>query len=127
MARQIESQELISGLVAGGVEPVEISLESMRGSVDLIDPSDFTDRVQDYSSSHKLLRDRVEAVMSGLSRREKTVLKMRFGLEDGKSQTLRQVGAAIGRSQSTAWRVQRDALQKLRQPSVAKPLEDYLA
>lgn len=127
MERQIESRELISGLVEGGVEPVEISLESMRGSVDLIDPSDFTDRVQDYSSSHNLLRDQVEAVMSGLSRREKTVLKMRFGLGDGKSQTLRQVGAAIGRSQSTAWRVQRDALQKLRHPSVAKPLEDYLA
>lgn len=126
MARTLEARELISGLVTGGVEPVEISLESMQGQVDLVDPGDFTTSIELNYSSHKLLTEQVDAVMSDLSRRERTVLRMRFGLEDGKSKTLKQAGEAIGRSKTTAWRVEREALQKLRHPSKAKPFQDYL-
>lgn len=130
MGRTLEARELISGLVMGGVEPVEISLESMQGQVDILDPSDFTATVHSSLASteyRSLLSEQVEQTLSCLSRREITVLRMRFGLEDGKSRTLKQAGEAIGKSKTTAWRVEREALQKLRHPSKVQPLQDYLA
>lgn len=98
----------------------------MQGQVDLVDPGNFTDSIELNYSFHRLFTEQVDVLMSSLSRRERTVLRMRFGLEDGKSKTLKQAGEAIGRSKSTAWRVEKEALQKLRHPSVSKPLRDYL-
>lgn len=65
------------------------------------------------------IKDEVDQIMEmdGLSPVEANVLKQRFGLEDGRSRTQREIGEQIGRSPRTVGRIERTALQKLRQPS----------
>jgi RNA polymerase primary sigma factor len=76
---------------------------------------------------HRVLVDHVKNVTSTLTEREEKVLKLRFGLEDGRSRTLKEAGEAIGRSERTAGRVESSALQKLRgRSSEKKKLQDYL-
>lgn len=63
-----------------------------------------------------IIRSSVSKALSRLTEREVTVLRLRFGLEDGKPRTLREVGNVIGRSPSTVRRVEREALANLRKP-----------
>ncbi len=80
----------------------------------------------DDSHSHRLLKEHVEDVFQVLNDRERQVMRSRFGLDDGNSKTYSQVGEEIHRSVRTVQRIERIALQKLRQPSVTQPLKDYL-
>lgn len=78
--------------------------------------------------SHQVLKEQVDAVLATLSERERKVLILRFGLEDGKSRTLKEAGEAIGRSARTAGRVETSGLKKLRRSSPEKKkLRDSLA
>lgn len=82
---------------------------------------------QDLDSlSHQLLKEQVMDVLASLSERERLVFKNRFGLEDGRSRTLVEVGRLIERSESTVRRIEKTALSKLRHPSGSKRLRDYL-
>lgn len=82
---------------------------------------------QDLGSlSHEVLKQQVEDVLASLSERERQVLELRFGLEDGRSRTLDEVGHSIGRSESTVRRIEKTALAKLRHPSRSRRLRDYL-
>lgn len=74
----------------------------------------------------RLLRDQIESCLLSLNPRERRVLELRFGLEDGRSRTLEEAGREINRSRSTAWRVEHTALRKLRTPSRIERLQDYL-
>lgn len=76
--------------------------------------------------SHQLLKEQVLDVLASLNERERKVLESRFGLEDGRSRTLVEVGRLIGRSESTVRRIEKTALSKLRHPSRSKRLRDYL-
>ena len=76
--------------------------------------------------SYQLLREQVEEVLNSLTERERKVMYLRFGLDDGQSRTLTEVGQEIGRSRWTAGRIERRALRKLRHPSRTKTLRDYL-
>lgn len=75
----------------------------------------------------KLLKERVEETLASLTDRERFVMRLRFGLEDGRTRTQAQIGLEIGFSPRTVGRIERKALTKLRNPLRAKPLKDYLA
>jgi RNA polymerase sigma factor (sigma-70 family) len=75
--------------------------------------------------SDGLLRDDVEIVLSTLSQREQAVIRLRFGLDDGRQRTLDEVGREFGLSRERIRQIEKVTLLKLRHPSRAKRLEAY--
>ena len=73
-----------------------------------------------------MLREQVDDVLGTLSERERKVLKLRFGLEDGRSRTLEQVGREFGVTRERIRQIEAKALRKLRHPSRAIKLRDFL-
>ncbi len=78
------------------------------------------------AASSFLLREQLEDVLSTLTPREKKVLQLRFGLEDGRSRTLEEVGQVFGVTRERIRQIEAKALRKLRHPSRSKKLKDYL-
>ena len=77
-------------------------------------------------ASHALLKEQLQEVLSTLTPREAKVLKLRFGLEDGKSRTLEEVGQEFAVTRERIRQIEAKALRKLRHPSRSKKLKDYL-
>ncbi len=77
-------------------------------------------------ASHALLKEQLQEVLSTLTPREAKVLKLRFGLEDGKSRTLEEVGTEFQVTRERIRQIEAKALRKLRHPSRSKKLKDYL-
>ena len=78
-------------------------------------------------ASNRLVKELVDDVLACLPPEEKRVLQLRFGLPDGISRTLKEVGKEMGFSATTAWRREREALKKMNKQSPAKKrLRDYL-
>jgi RNA polymerase primary sigma factor len=107
-----------------------LSLESPLGEED---DSTLGDLVEDpdaeapvASASFRLLQDYLRVVLEELSDRERQVLIMRFGLEDGRIRTLEQVGKHFKVTRERVRQLETKALAKLRQPSRAGKLKDYL-
>ncbi|MDD2220566.1 MAG: RNA polymerase sigma factor RpoD [Clostridia bacterium] len=73
-----------------------------------------------------LLREQLEDVLGTLTQREKKVLQLRFGLEDGRSRTLEEVGQVFGVTRERIRQIEAKALRKLRHPSRSRKLKDYL-
>ena len=78
------------------------------------------------AASQQLLREQVEDVLASLTGRERRVLQLRFGLEDGRSRTLEEVGREFGVTRERIRQIEAKALRKLRHPSRSKKLKDYL-
>jgi RNA polymerase primary sigma factor len=78
------------------------------------------------AASQQLLREQVEDVLASLTARERRVLQLRFGLEDGRSRTLEEVGREFGVTRERIRQIEAKALRKLRHPSRSKKLRDYL-
>ena len=78
------------------------------------------------AASHQLLKEQVEAVLDSLSGRERRVLQLRFGLEDGRSRTLEEVGKEFNVTRERIRQIEAKALRKLRHPSRSRKLKDYL-
>ncbi len=78
------------------------------------------------AASHQLLKEQVEAVLDSLSNRERKVLQLRFGLDDGRSRTLEEVGKEFNVTRERIRQIEAKALRKLRHPSRSKKLKDYL-
>lgn len=78
------------------------------------------------AASFMLLKEQLEEVLETLTSREKKVLQLRFGLEDGRSRTLEEVGQVFGVTRERIRQIEAKALRKLRHPSRSKKLKDYL-
>jgi RNA polymerase primary sigma factor len=109
-------------------EPV--SLEMPIGEEE---DSNLGDFIEDHkvlapadAASRQMLKEQMEDVLETLSERERRVLEMRFGLEDGRSRTLEEVGKEFGVTRERIRQIEDKALRKLRHPSRAKKLKDYL-
>lgn len=108
-----------------------MSLESPVGNEDSTEYGDF---IPDESAqqpvdaaSKELLREQIRNVLGFLSEREREVLEMRFGLNDGKDHTLEEVGRSFGVTRERIRQIEAKALRKLRHPSRSKSLRDYLS
>ena len=107
-----------------------VSLETPIGEED---DSHLGDFIQDEDSpaphdaaSYTLLREQLEEVMNTLTPREAKVLKLRFGLEDGKARMLEEVGKEFDVTRERIRQIEAKALRKLRHPSRSKKLRDYM-
>ena len=108
-----------------------MSLESPVG--DGADSTELGDFIEDPSvvepddaASKELLREQIRGVLDFLNEREREVLEMRFGLNDGRDHTLEEVGKTFGVTRERIWQIEAKALRKLRHPSRSKALRDYL-
>ena len=107
-----------------------VSLETPIGEED---DSHLGDFIQDDDSpapqdaaAYTLLKEQLEEVMNTLTPREAKVLKLRFGLEDGKARTLEEVGKEFDVTRERIRQIEAKALRKLRHPSRSKKLKDYM-
>ncbi|WP_278683487.1 RNA polymerase sigma factor RpoD [Paraclostridium bifermentans] len=78
------------------------------------------------AAAYSLLKEQIEEVLGSLNEREQKVLKLRFGLEDGRARTLEEVGKEFDVTRERIRQIEAKALRKLRHPSRSKKLRDYL-
>jgi len=78
------------------------------------------------AASHQLLKEQVAAVLASLTGRERRLLQLRFGLEDGRARTLEEVGKEFNVTRERIRQIEAKALRKLRHPSRSRKLKDYL-
>jgi len=79
------------------------------------------------ATSNQLLKEQLHSILSSLSKRERAVLEMRFGLKDGESHTLEEVGRAFGVTRERVRQIESKALRKLRHPGYRRKLRDFLS
>ena len=107
-----------------------VSLETPIGDEDDSTLGEFIADVEalapaDYASQ-ELLREQVDSVLDSLSERERAVLRLRFGLVDGRNRTLEEVGKEFNVTRERIRQIEAKALRKLRHPSRSRKLKDYL-
>jgi RNA polymerase primary sigma factor len=78
------------------------------------------------SVAHELLREDLTEVLAGLSLRERDVLRLRFGLDDGRQRTLEEVGQLFGVTRERIRQIEAKALRKLRHPNRSRRLREYI-
>ncbi len=120
--------EKVREIIKVSQEPV--SLETPIGEEE---DSHLGDFIEDQNAlapaeaaSHQLLKEQVMDVLASLTPRERKVLELRFGLEDGRSRTLEEVGREFHVTRERIRQIEAKALRKLRHPSRSKKLKDYL-
>ncbi len=129
IAEEMEvSVERVREIMKIAQEPV--SLETPIGEEE---DSHLGDFIEDHdapapadAASFMLLKEQLAEVLSTLTDREKKVLKLRFGLEDGKARTLEEVGKSFNVTRERIRQIEAKALRKLRHPSRSKKLKDFL-
>ncbi|GMA70709.1 RNA polymerase sigma factor SigA [Leuconostoc litchii] len=109
-------------------EPV--SLETPIGEEDDSHLGDFIEDNEAISpadsAAYEMLREQLESVLDTLTDREENVLRLRFGLEDGRTRTLEEVGRVFGVTRERIRQIEAKALRKLRHPSRSKQLKDFM-
>ncbi len=112
------------------IAQLPISLESPIGEEE---DSHLGDFIEDHNAlpppdaaSRQLLKEQINEVLSTLTPRERRVLQLRFGLEDGRSRTLEEVGREFNVTRERIRQIEAKALRKLRHPSRSRRLKDYL-
>ncbi len=120
--------EKVREIIKVSQEPV--SLETPIGEEEDSHLGDFIEdagaMAPQEAASHQLLKEQVEDVLSSLTLRERKVLQLRFGLEDGRTRTLEEVGKEFGVTRERIRQIEAKALRKLRHPSRSRKLKDYL-
>jgi RNA polymerase primary sigma factor len=112
------------------ISQVPLSLETPVGDEESSRLGDFVEdstvQAPDEVVLQGLLRDDLEDVMNTLSERERTVLKLRFGLDDGHPRTLEEVGRVFNVTRERIRQIEAKALRKLKHPTRARKLREYL-
>ena len=101
-------------------QATEAALRSLKKNIVLIMGG------KDKGLDYKLLKEQVEDVLHTLTERERRVLQFRFGLEDGRSRTLEEVGREFGVTRERIRQIEAKALRKLRHPTRSRKLRDFL-
>ena len=129
IAAQMEmSPEKVREIIKVSQEPVSLEWPlNEEGTTVLADTiEDNTALAPVDAASHHLLKEQVEAVLNCLTERERKVLALRFGLDDGRSRTLEEVGKELHVTRERIRQIEAQALRKLRHPSRSRKLKDYL-
>ena len=117
----------------GAIEFTVVGVLQKRPSV-IGDQDDFSlsDLIEDQgaeipvdAATRVLLNEAVQRALRELSPREQEIVRLRFGLEDGRIRTLEEVGQMFGVTRERVRQIEMKTLAKLRQPSVSRPLRDY--
>ena len=136
--REPTSEEIGKGMEVGTEkvrEIVKVSQEpvSLETPIGEEEDSHLGDFIEDQgtmapaeAASHQLLKEQVQEVVGSLTPREQKVLVLRFGLEDGRSRTLEEVGREFNVTRERIRQIEAKALRKLRHPSRSNKLKDYL-
>ena len=121
------SAEKVREIQKIALEPV--SLETPIGEEDDSHLGDFIEDKDamspDQYASNQLLKDEINAVLSGLTEREEKVLRLRFGLYDGRTRTLEEVGKEFNVTRERIRQIEAKALRKLKHPTRSKRLKDF--
>ena len=107
-------------------EPVAITARQLRAADLLALPAPSMEDEIDDKVGNDLLREQIEEILHTLDPRERKVLELRFGLKDGRSRTLEEVGREFGRTRERIRAIEGKALRKLRHPSRSRKLKDFL-
>ncbi|OPY57748.1 MAG: RNA polymerase sigma factor SigA [Pelotomaculum sp. PtaU1.Bin035] len=122
------SEEKVREIIKIAQEPV--SLETPIGEEEDSHLGDFIEdheaRAPAEEASFTLLREQLNEVLKTLTDREQRVLRLRFGLDDGRARTLEEVGQKFGVTRERIRQIEAKTLRKLRHPSRSKKLKDYL-
>ncbi len=122
------STEKVREIMKIAQEPV--SLETPIGEEDDSHLGDFIEDQDALAPSdaaaYELLKEQLEDVLDTLTEREENVLRLRFGLDDGRTRTLEEVGKVFGVTRERIRQIEAKALRKLRHPSRSKRLKDFL-
>lgn len=122
------TEERVREILKIAQEPV--SLETPIGEEDDSHLGDFIEdqdvQAPAEAAAFELLKEQLDDVLETLTPREKKVLKLRFGLDDGRSRTLEEVGQVFGVTRERIRQIEAKALRKLRHPMRSKRLKDYL-
>ena len=122
------SAEKVREIMKIAQEPV--SLETPIGEEEDSHLGDFIEDVDSpapaSAASYILLKEQLDGVLDTLTDREKRVLELRFGIEDGRPRTLEEVGKEFGVTRERIRQIEAKALRKLRHPRRSKKLKDYL-
>jgi RNA polymerase primary sigma factor len=122
------SAEKVREIMKIAQEPV--SLETPIGEEDDSHLGDFIPdddaQAPADAAAYELLKEQLREVLDTLSEREENVLRLRFGLDDGRTRTLEEVGKVFGVTRERIRQIEAKALRKLRHPSRSKRLKDFL-
>ncbi|RYL91590.1 RNA polymerase sigma factor RpoD [Sporolactobacillus sp. THM7-4] len=122
------SPEKVREILKIAQEPV--SLETPIGEEDDSHLGDFIEdqdaKAPSDAAAYELLKEQLEDVLDTLTDREENVLRLRFGLDDGRTRTLEEVGKVFGVTRERIRQIEAKALRKLRHPSRSKQLKDFL-
>lgn len=136
--REPSHEELSKGMEITPTKVREI-MKISQGPLSLETPigeeedSHLGDFIEDRSAmppvevaSYQLLKEQIDSVLSSLNDRERRVLQLRFGLEDGRTRTLEEVGQEFQVTRERIRQIEAKALRKLRHPTRSRKLKDYL-
>jgi RNA polymerase primary sigma factor len=143
LSRSLERQPTpaeIAGALDQPVDKIVRTLEAMRRTISLETPigedgeSTLGALIEDKSqgslmdaASEQLMRNDLATALGALSERERHILTLRYGLEDGQQRTLEEVGRALGMTRERARQIEAQALRALRTSESGRHLRDYLA